>query len=166
MAVGRDELWSWLPAAGLILVWAVVSHYLVGIYRAAAWIDWLNLIQHVGMNLVFGAVFGRSLLGGRQPLVTLFASHVYKTMTPLLLRYTRQVTLAWTSFFVLMAALSILLFFLAPIEVWSAFANILPVPLVALMFIAENEARKRMLPPEDQIGILAAFRAFRAAWRS
>lgn len=166
MAASRDELRGWLAGAAAILGWAVAWHYLIGIHGAAAWVDWLCLIQHVGMNAALGALFGRTLLGGRQPLVTIFAGHAHRTMTPLLLRYTRQVTLAWTLFFVVVAALSILLFLLAPIEVWSVFANILPVPLVAAMFVAENEVRKRVLPPEERIGILATFRAFRAGMRS
>lgn len=165
MAASRDEPWSWLPGAILVFAWAVASHYLIGIYRAAAWVDWLYLIQHVGVNVALGWLFGRTLIGGRRPLVTMFAAHAHKAMTPLLLRHTRRATLAWTLFFFAMAALSVLLFFLAPIVVWSVFANILPVPLVAAMFVAENEVRKRVLPPEDQVGILAAFRAFRSGMR-
>jgi uncharacterized membrane protein len=87
-------------------------------------------------------------------------------MTPALLRYTRQVTLAWTLFFLSSAALSILLFFFASTEAWSVFANILALPLVAVMFVAENEVRKRVLPPQDRVGILATVRAFRAKLRS
>ncbi len=163
---GRDELRGWLPGAVLLVVWAGASHYLIGIHKAAAWVDWLYLIQHVGINVVLGAVFGRSLFAGRRPLVTVFASHVHASMSPSLLSFTRRATLAWTLFFAVMAALSLLLFFLAPIEVWSAFANILTGPLVAAMFVAENEVRKRVLPRENQIGIIAALRGFRVGMRS
>ncbi len=98
--------------------------------------------------------------------MTALARLVHEEMTPELLGYTRRVTAAWTAFFLAMAALSILLFAFAPIEVWSVFANLLAMPLVAVMFIVENEVRKRVLPLRDQVGILAAVRAFRASMRS
>jgi uncharacterized membrane protein len=129
-------------------------------------VGWLYFIQHVSINAVLGMIFGRSLLPGHEPLVTALARLVHKEMTPELLRYTRQVTVAWTVFFLASAALSVLLFVFAPIKAWSVFANILALPLVAAMFIVENEVRKRILPPRDQIGILAAVRAFRASMRS
>lgn len=166
MSVRRNELATGLLAGTLFVAYAAVSHYLVGINKTGTWVHWLYLLQHVGINLVLGLMFGRSLTGGREPLVTTVASLVHEVMTPVLLRYTRQVTVAWTIFFFAMAVVSILLFLLAPIGVWSVFANILTLPLVALMFIAENEVRKRILPAEDQIGILGALRAFRANFRS
>ncbi|HZV53908.1 MAG TPA: hypothetical protein VFF82_03125 [Rhodocyclaceae bacterium] len=166
MAARDNDRLAWLFAGILVVAWAAGSHYLVATIKAGIWIDRLYLIQHVGMNVVLGVLFGRSLLGTRTPLVTVFASRVQKVMTPELLAYTRQVTLAWTLFFVAMATLSILLYLLTPIEVWSTFANILTLPLVAAMFVVENEVRKRVLPPDDQVGILAAVRAFRAGMRS
>jgi hypothetical protein len=58
-------------------------------------------------------------------------------LEPRLAHYSRQVTVAWTVFFVAMMCMSILLYLLAPISVWSAFANLATLPLVALMFIVE-----------------------------
>lgn len=123
----------------------------------------MYFLQHVGINGSLALLFGRTLARGRQPLCGLFASVVHPAMTPAIVRYTRQVTVAWTGFFVAIVAISTLLFFLAPAEAWSAFANLLTLPLVALMFVAENEVRKRVLPPEDQIGILATLGAYRRA---
>jgi uncharacterized membrane protein len=123
----------------------------------------MYFIQHVGINGSLALLFGRSLVGGRQPLCGLFASVVHPTMTPAIVRYTRQVTVAWTGFFLLTATTSVLLFFLAPAEVWSVFANVLSLPLVALMFVVENEVRKRVLPASDQIGIAATLAAYRKA---
>lgn len=150
-----------LIGAALMAV-AVATHYVVGTNVAGPWAGWINLGQHVGFNGLMAVVFGRTLLPGREPLVTSLARLIHEYMTPALQRYTRQVTVAWTLFFFGTAILSMLLFVLGPIEVWSAFANILMLPLVVLMFVAENEIRKRVLPPEDQVGILAAVDAFRA----
>ena len=75
------------------------------------------------------------------------------------------VTLAWSLFFLSSALLSLLLFFLASIETWSLFANILSWPLIGVMFLGENEVRKRVLPPRDHVGLRATVRAFRANFR-
>ena len=75
--------------------------------------------------------------------------------------YARNVTIAWATFFAAMSLVSTLLFFLAPITVWSLFANFLSMPLVALMFIAEYWVRRRVLPDIESTHILDAIRAFR-----
>lgn len=152
------------------LAWLLAIAAIAGL--AWAWprlqnpVSWLYFVQHLCINTVLGLIFGRSLIRQRQPLCTLFASVVHSDMTPALLRYTRQVTLAWTLFFAASVVLSILLFSFAPIEAWSVFANLLTLPLVGAMFIVENEVRKRVLPPQDRVGLRDTVRAFRAAFRS
>jgi uncharacterized membrane protein len=101
------------------------------------------------------------LIAGRQPLCTRFAQAVHVLVTPQHEIYTRQVTIAWTLFFVAMALVSTLLFFLAPLATWSVFANFLTLPLVALMFIAEYWVRRWVLPEMRHTHILDAVRAFR-----
>ncbi len=123
----------------------------------------LYLIQHVGINAALGVLFGHTLFGGRKPLVTHFAAQVHERMTPALLRYTRGVTLAWTLFFVAMIVASLLLHFLGPIEIWSLLANVLTLPLVGAMFLAEVLARHLILPPADRLGIRDTIRAYRLA---
>jgi uncharacterized membrane protein len=152
-----------------MLVWLLA----VAAIAALAWawphlqnpVSWLYFVQHISINAVLGLIFGRSLIRQRQPLCTMFASVVHQEMTPALLRYTRQVTLAWTLFFAASVALSILLFFFATIEAWSVFANLLALPLVGAMFVMENEVRKHVLPPQDRVGLRDTVRAFRAAFR-
>jgi uncharacterized membrane protein len=77
--------------------------------------------------------------------------------------YARRVTVAWTLFFAAMALTSTLLFFLAPLAIWSVFANFLTLPLVALMFITEYWIRRWTLPDVQNTRILDAVRAFRNA---
>lgn len=156
------KLLTGLLTALFCIAYAVVSHYVVAGNDGQAWVGWLYLAQHAGVNALLGVVFGRTLIGGREPLVTRFAALVHEDMTPALLKYTRRVTMAWTLYFLATTLLSLLLFFFGPIEVWSVFVNILPLPLLAAMFVIENEVRKRVLPPEQQVGILGAIRAFRA----
>jgi uncharacterized membrane protein len=131
--------------------WSVLAQHFGLVY-------WL---QHMGMQLILFMTFGRTLLAGRQPLCTRFAEAMHAPLTPQHENYARQVTVAWTLFFALMAVVSSGLFFLAPLPIWSFFANFLTLPLVALMFIAEYWVRRWMMPDARHTHILDAVRAFR-----
>ena len=96
------------------------------------------------------------------PLCTRFATMIHGAVTPAVARYTRQITLAWTLFFVAIAAVSTLLFATAPIVTWSTFANYLSLPLVAVMFAAEHACRRFALPHEPRPRMVDAVRAYRA----
>lgn len=123
-------------------------------------VGWLYFVQHVGTNALLGLGFGRTLAAGREPMCTRIARTMHGTVSPALARYTRQVTVAWTMFFAGTAAISCLLFAFGTIEAWSTFANLLTMPLVGLMFLAEYLVRLRLLP-EDRSSILDAVRAYR-----
>ena len=153
------------------------SHYLLAFALCAAafvllWINVEALGRHIGLvyfienictNAALALLFGRSLASGREPLCTHFATMVRGPLPPPVARYTRQVTVGWTVFFVALCCVSTLLFAFAPIAVWSAFANLLTVPLVALMFVAEYAVRKRVLPDLPRTHILDSLRAY---WKS
>ncbi|MBK6400953.1 MAG: hypothetical protein IPN12_03945 [Rhodocyclaceae bacterium] len=162
MAAGRNEWLGWLLSGIVLAAWALGFHYLIGIARVGVWLDRLVLAQHVGVNATLGFLFGRTLFAGRRPLVTVLAGLLHENPSPALLVYTRRVTVAWTWFFLALTVLSLLLFFFAPIELWSFFANILTLPLVALMFVVEYVVRKRVLPATERAGFLAAVQAYRS----
>ncbi len=124
--------------------------------------DVIYWLQHAGMQLLLLVVFGRTLIAGREPLCTRFARAVHApiVLTPRHELYTRQVTLAWTGFFAVMALISTVLFFFASLPVWSFFANFLTLPLAALMFIVEYRVRHRVLPNVPPVHILEGVRAF------
>jgi uncharacterized membrane protein len=67
---------------------------------------------------------------------------------------------AWVIFFAAIIIISSLLFFLAPLAVWSIFVNFLTLPLVALMFIAEFMLRRRLLLGIPSGHIFDAVRAY------
>lgn len=123
----------------------------------------LYLCQYLGTNLALGTYFGRTLTGGRTPACTGFAALLHPRQSPALLSYTRRVTVAWTIFFLGSAAASLSLYLLAPIQIWSVFSNLLYLPSLALMFIAEGLARHLVLPPEDRHGIIDSLRAYLAS---
>jgi uncharacterized membrane protein len=65
------------------------------------------------------------------------------------------------------AAASALLFALAPLGVWSLFANLLTLPLVAAMFVAEFLVRMRVCPELGHGGLArGVLRSVRAYWVS
>jgi len=123
-------------------------------------VGWLYFVQHVGTNLLLGLGFGRTLAAGLEPMCTRIARTIHGTVSPALARYTRQVTVAWTMFFAGTVAISCLLFAFGTIEAWSTFANLLTMPLVGLMFLAEYLVRHKLLP-DDRSSILDAVRAYR-----
>jgi uncharacterized membrane protein len=118
------------------------------------------LLQECGMNGLLAAVFGRSLRAGQTPLCTRFADQLHGPLTPAEMRYTRQVTLAWTLLFVAITLTTLGLYVAAPLAAWSLFVNFVTVPLIAAMFVAEITVRRRVLPPADRGGILASLRLF------
>ena len=158
----------------LILAWRssrrIVMLGMLVLACAALWFSWSTLEHHFGlvywlqymaMQLILFMTFARTLVAGRQPLCTRFAEAVHAPLTPQHENYARQVTVAWALFFAAMALISTLLFFLAPLAVWSVFSNFLTFPLVALMFIAEYWVRKWLLPETQNMRILDAVRAYR-----
>lgn len=161
--------------AGLLL-WRIANRWLraTGVIAVAALLAWLwpqlrenvpllYYIQHLGTHLALGTLFGRTLFGPGEALITRIARNVFKgTISERKARYTRQVTIAWTAFFFANALLSTALFLFAPAAVWSVHANLLTGPLIGLMFIAEHLVRLRVLPPEERPSFIAAIRAYRA----
>lgn len=150
------------PRRGLMLALLAAA----SLALALAWptlarnVGWLYFVQHVGTNALLGLGFGRTLGAGREPMCTRIARTLHGTVSPALARYTRQVTAAWTMFFAGTVVISCLLFAFGTIEAWSTFANLLTMPLVGLMFIAEYLVRLKLLP-EDRSSILDAVRAYR-----
>ncbi len=122
---------------------------------------WLYWIEHAGTQLVLCLVFARTLRAGREPMCSYFARLVHGPLAPAMVRYTRQITFAWVAFFGLMSTISTVLFFAAPVAIWSVFVNFLTGPLICLMFILEYAARHFLLPDMEHVPILAAVKAMR-----
>ncbi len=122
----------------------------------------LFFIQHLGTNLALGTLFGRSLLGDGEALITQLSRAVHQgELSERKRRYTRQATLAWTIFFLTNALLSTGLWVFAPLSAWSVYANLLSMPLLAAMFIAEHFWRVHALLPKKWPSIAQVIRAYR-----
>lgn len=145
----------------LLCLGACAALYALG-NRVVQHFNWVFLIQHVGIQALLGLAFGRSLRAGQVPMVSRLAAPAHGgELSPALRRYTRQVTWAWTLYFAAICMVSLGLFWLAPVAVWSVFANLLNLPLLILMFAAEYGARVLLLDPADRSGPLEAIRAWR-----
>jgi uncharacterized membrane protein len=110
--------------------------------------------------------FGTSLRSNREPLVSSFARRIRQTMPEKVVRYTRQVTIAWCLFFAGQLAVSAALLLLAPASVWSAFVTLLNLPLLAAMVLGEFGVRVvlfRHEPHSSLLGTVSAWRQARAA---
>jgi uncharacterized membrane protein len=161
---------------GLLLIWRW-THLWVALVAAAAAAVLLRhywpvleknfpvvyLLQEGGFYSLMAASFGLSLLGDRVSLCTQLADKVHGPLNPQELRYTRRVTAAWALFFLAIAALTLCLFVMAPLRVWSFFANFCVVPLIGLMFVVEYAVRRRVLPHVSRRGIPAAVRVYFAS---
>ena len=120
----------------------------------------LYLSQHVAIHLLLALVFGLTLQAGREPLVTALARRVHGSLTPAMAAYSRKVTLAWTGYFLAMAALSVVLYAAAPFDVWAAFANLVTPLAILLMFVGEYLLRYRLHPEFERATLAQAVRAY------
>jgi uncharacterized membrane protein len=118
------------------------------------------LLQECGMDGLLAVGFGRSLCAGETPLCTRLADRLHGPLTAAETRYTRQVTLAWALLFVALMLITLGLYLAAPLATWSLFVNFVTFPVIVAMFVAEFAVRRRVLPPADRGGILAAVRVF------
>jgi uncharacterized membrane protein len=143
----------WLTAAGVLgfLAWRGLK----------ANPGWLYPLPYVALYLTLLWLFARTLLPGRQPLITFLATHVHGAIPPEVERYTRRVTWAWCLFFAAMTLTSTLLFLFAPLALWSAFNSLLNLPLLVAMYLGEYAWRLWRHPDFSHASIATVFRAAR-----
>ena len=120
----------------------------------------LYLAQHVAIHASLAVLFALTLRPGQEPLVTALARRVHGGLTPAMEAYSRKVTLAWSLYFVLLAAVSIGLFLAAPFAVWAVFANLLTPLALVLMFVGEFLLRYRLHPEFERATLAAAMNAY------
>lgn len=145
----------------MLLVCAAVGALLWGFWGVLERnFGWVYFLQHAGTYAMLAAVFGVTLGRGRQALCTRFAEMVHGSLAADEIRYSRQVTLAWTLFLLAISLVSGILFFFADIGVWSVFANFLSFPLILLMFVVEYGVRLRKLPHQKNHSIMDGVMAY------
>lgn len=98
-------------------------------------------VPPIAVPLFLAVVFGRTLLPGRTPLVTLFAEQVMGRHEPERALYMRGVTWFWTILCSALALQAALLAVFADPLTWSWFANGINYLIVAAAFIGEYAFR-------------------------
>lgn len=121
-------------------------------------------IQHVGAMGMLGLTFGVTLWSGPE---RAFCSRIAAFVMPgrldaQYLLYTWKVTVAWTIFFALSGAVSVILFFWGPVVWWSFFANVLSPVLVGAMFVVEYGIRLMALPSRPHLNLSETIQAYQA----
>lgn len=166
LTLGAVLAWRWLhPALALsaaLLTAMVLFTFWPGLTRN---FSLLYFVQQFGFYTLMALSFGTTLIRPRVPLCTLMADKIHGPLTTQELQYTRQVTVAWTVFFMLNMLATLLLFKFAPMKVWSIFVNFASLPLLALMFLGEYLIRRQVLPPVQGAGLLATLRVYFATSR-
>jgi len=157
--------WRTTPRAVAALLCAGLAGAIVGLWPVLRQnYPLVNLVQDSSVYCLLGITFGRSLLPGRVALCTQLANREHGPLSADEVRYTGRVTAAWSAFFFLITVVSILLYVWAPLRIWSVFINFCVLPLVGVMFIAEYQLRRRILPGK-RTGLLATLRVYLAASR-
>lgn len=120
----------------------------------------VNGLSSATFNLFLLWLFGRTLLRGREPLISQISRHINGHLRPEIADYTRHVTIAWCIFFLMQVVISLLLYIFAPLAVWSLFINVLNLPLLILMFVGEKAYRTARFPNHPKTSILKAIEVY------
>ncbi len=120
----------------------------------------VNGLSHASLNLFLLWLFGRTLLPGREPLISQISRHINGQLQPEIVIYTRQVNIAWCIYFALQMVISLLLYVFTSIAAWSFFINVLNLPLLILMFVAEHAYRTARFPNHSRTSILKAIEVY------
>lgn len=148
----------WWPAIALLFAGAVY-YVMTGDYGRIGLLA-VNGLSAATLNLFLLWVFGRTLLAGREPLISQISRRVNGSLNPEVVDYTRHVTIAWCVFFAMQVIISLLLYIFASLVVWSFFINVLNLPLLALMFVGEKTYRTARFPNHPKTSILKAIEIY------
>ncbi len=129
--------------------------------RAGTAALWVAGLPQVFCYLALLWLFGRSLMPGREALVTRFARFVHGEISSPVETYTRHVTVFWCGFFAAMAIVSVSLFVFVSADAWLFFANVLNLPFVVGAFAAEYVYRSLRFPNRPYPSLAATIDAFR-----
>jgi uncharacterized membrane protein len=135
----KGNPYGWLPPLAAI---TILGGYLLKDADPGLYLKLLPIL----INGMLCILFSATLLPGQKPLIARFAEIIHAhALDDLTRRYTRRVTILWSSLFAGMMLESLLLAWLASAETWSLFTNFINYLLVLLVFIVEYQYRIRRL---------------------
>jgi uncharacterized membrane protein len=138
-------------AAGTLAVWLLAQD---GAAVASG-------VPHAIIYASLLVVFAGSLRPGREAIITTFATRVRGPLAPKVTAYTRRVTWFWCGIFAAQILVSLLLLIAASRPAWSVFVNVLHLPIVVALFLAEYAYRqwRHAHQPRDRLSDLLRFQS-------
>lgn len=110
---------------------------------------YLLYLPPILLPLLLLVIFGRTLVGGREPLITAIGEAARGPLSAAMRRYTRRLTLLWCLVFVTMVVWSVILPWLEQPELWSWFTNVINYGVVGVLFVGEFILRKKLFPTHN-----------------
>lgn len=151
-----------LAAVAAFIILQLLVHGLVAQGTSSVSILWMALLPQCAAYGILLWFFGRTLLPGREALITRIARSVHRELPPEIEHYTRRVTAFWSALFAAMLLTSVTLFAFASLDVWSLFANILSFPIIVIAFVGEYFWRIARYPGFSHVSLAGTIRA---VWR-
>jgi len=149
------------------MTWGLLSAVVLIVTSAFGWNgmlqnpNWVYLLENIALECLMAWGFGRTLRPGHEPLISQFARRIHGAdYSPAIASYTRQVTWAWTLYFLAIGLISSTLFVAAPLAVWSWFINFVTFILLGLMFAGEYAVRRWRLPDIHHISFIKSVSPF------
>jgi uncharacterized membrane protein len=147
---------TWWP---LVLLLAGAAVYIISLQD-----HWSLMVAyglpHAAINLTLLGFFGRTLLRGREPLITRLARRLHGSLVPDIEVYTRNVTIAWCVFFAAQVLTSILLFQFTAVSIWLMFISFFTFPMLTFMFVGEYIYRGLRHRNHPRVSILKTIQVF------
>jgi len=135
------------------------------LFRSEAVTPPLLLVPSLAINLGLACWFGRTLLRGREPIISMFARMERGTLEPDLALYTRRLTGVWVGFFVGAAVASAALAVLASPVAWGWFVAVANPLGVAALFLGEFAFRHWRFAQYRHASPVALLRIVASSWR-
>lgn len=151
LAQGANRRYSWLALYVLLATVGVANVLTDSVYAL--------FLPPVMINIGLMLFFGATLRPGETPLIErLMRLERAGRPSPGLRHFARRLTWIWTLYFGAVVAVSLLLAWHAPLEVWSLFANVLNFVLIGLLLAVQYLYRWARFGPA---GMLAPWRLMR-----
>ncbi|MES2069920.1 MAG: hypothetical protein V4488_06200 [Pseudomonadota bacterium] len=137
-----------LATTALFLSYPLLAHWVLPRWHAAPAL--LLMLPPSALNAMLAWFFGRTLLGGREPIISSFARIEQASLNQSpnmalpadLVGYTRTLTKIWSALFVAMALFSALLAWSGMYTWWALFTGLISYLLMAALFLGEYLFRR------------------------
>jgi uncharacterized membrane protein len=115
---------------------------------------YLLYVPPIVIPLTLLIVFGRTLLPGREPLITAIGEAARGPLSAAMRRYTKMLTQLWCCVFLIMMVWSAILPWLQQPGLWSWFTNVINYGFVGALFGGEFLLRKKLFPEHNHPGFI------------